>query len=239
MIITIDGTAGSGKSTTAKLVAQRLGYKYIDSGATYRALAFSVKKNGIDPKDENEIVGLSKELKLDFKGERVILDGEDVTEQIRDEEIGKLASLCSIYKGVRKNMVALQRRLAGIQEFDESENSHLPVGRKNVVCEGRDIGTVVFPDAEVKFYIDASIKERAKRRRKELLGRGVYRKTSDIEKDIGERDLQDKTRVHSPLCVPEGAVLINTTNLSIEEEVEKVIKIIKSYQATPDKSGIA
>ena len=212
MIITVDGTAGSGKSKTAKLVAQRLGYKYIDSGATYRALAFLVKKNGIDPKDENEVVGLSEKLELNFNEGRAILDGEDVTEQIRNEEIGKLASFCSIYKRVRENMVALQHRLA-----DE----------ENVVCEGRDIGTVVFPDAEVKFYIDASIKERAKRRRKELLERGIHKKTSDIEKDIGERDLQDKTRVHSPLCVPEGAVVINTTNLSIEEEVEEVIKIIK------------
>ncbi len=212
MIVTIDGTAGSGKSTTAKLVAQRLGYKYIDSGATYRALAFLVKKNGIDPKNENEVARLSRELKLDFKGERVILNGEDVTKQIRNEEIGKLASLCSTYKGVRENMVALQHRLAD---------------KENIVCEGRDIGTVVFPDAEVKFYIDASINERAKRRRKELLEREIHTKTSAIEKDIGERDLQDKTRVHSPLCVPKDANIIDTTNLSIEEEVEKVIEIIK------------
>ncbi len=211
MIVTIDGTAGSGKSTTAKLVAQKLGYKYIDSGATYRALAFSVKKNKIDPKDENKITKLSKKIRIDFQEERVFLNGEDITERIRDEEISKFASFCSIYKRVRENMVTLQRKLAD---------------RKDVVCEGRDIGTVVFPDAEVKIYMDASIEERAKRRTKELIKSGIHKNIIDVERNIKERDLQDKNRIHSPLCVPREAKIIDTTNLSIEEEVEKVIEII-------------
>ncbi len=245
MIITIDGPAGSGKSTIAKLVAQRLGYKYIDSGATYRALALSVKKNEIDSKSENEVVELSIKLELDFKEEKVILNGEDVTEQIRDEEIGNLASFCSTYKEVRINMVALQRKLAGIRNSDKSEGSHLPknkkdshlsVGQENIVCEGRDIGTVVFPNAELKFYIDASIKERATRRRKELLGKEISKRLIDIEKDIEERDLRDKTRTNSPLCVPKNANIIDTTNLNIEEEVEKVIEIIKSYRVVKQSS---
>ena len=245
MIITIDGPAGSGKSTTAKLVAQKLGYKYIDSGATYRALAFLVEKNGIDPKDENEVIRLSREFELDFNEGRAILNGEDVTEQIRYEEIGNLASFCSTYKEVRTNMVVLQRKLAGIQESDESEGSHLPKNlkdshipskEKNVVCEGRDIGTIVFPNAEIKFYIDASIKERAKRRRKELLEKGISKRLIDIEKDIEERDLRDKTRTNSPLCVPKNANIIDTTSFDIEEEVEEVIGIIKSYQVAKQSS---
>jgi cytidylate kinase len=213
MIVTIDGPAGSGKSTTARLVAQRLGFKYIDTGATYRAVAFGVVERKIDPKDKRRVEDLSSTLDIDFKGDRVFLSGKDITEVIKDEEIGKIASLCSTYKGVREKMVALQRRLAR---------------EGNIICEGRDIGTVVFPHAKIKIYMDASIKERAKRRMLELKERGKCKSQEEIERDLKLRDKQDRTRKYAPLRIPKGAIIIDTTNLSIEEEVEEVIKIIKN-----------
>ena len=215
MIVAIDGPAGSGKSTTAKLVAQRLGYKCIDSGATYRAVALAVKRNGVNPKCEALVERLSSRLQIDFKGGKVFLNNEDVTQAIRDEEVGKLASLCATYKGVRENMVSLQRRLADNQP---------------VICEGRDIGTVVFPNADLKIYMDANLPVRAKRRKKELSERGLNKDFKSIIRDLKARDTQDKSRQHSPLRVPEGAFIIDTTNLSIEEEVEKVIKIIMNFK---------
>lgn len=230
MIVTIDGPSGAGKSTTARLVAQRLGFKYIDTGATYRALALAVVRNNIDPKDKLAVERLSTGFEetgdrlpryiIEFEDSKVILNGEDVTHAIRDEEIGKIASICSTYKSVRENMVSLQRKLA----------SPTMGGAKNIVCEGRDIGTVVFPDADIKIYITASIRERAKRRTKELTEKGIYKSIDEIAKDLELRDLRDITREHSPLCVPDGAIIIDTTNLSIEEEVEAVMKIIKEWQ---------
>ncbi|MDI6840344.1 MAG: (d)CMP kinase [bacterium] len=212
MIVAIDGPAGSGKSTTARFVAEKLGYKYIDSGATYRALAIAVKRDKIDPNNKSEVERLSANLNINFRGGKIFLDGDDITNAIRDEEIGKLASLCSTYKGVRENMVKLQRKLANTQ---------------NVVCEGRDIGTVVFPDADLKIYMDAELWIRALRRKRELFKFGIDKDLKSIIEDLKIRDEQDKSRKHSPLKVPVDAVVIDTTNLSIKEEVEKVIEMIK------------
>lgn len=226
MIITIDGTAGSGKSTTAKGVAKRLGFKYIDTGATYRTVALLAIKKGL--RTEKEIVDLSKNIKINFDFvdgiNHTYVNGKDITDEIRAEEVGKFASLISTYKGVRESLVKLQREL----------------GRdSNVVCEGRDIGIVVFPDAEVKIYMTALLSERAKRREKEIevahlcIGRkeAIRRvrrpDATKIKKNLEARDLQDKTREHSPLKVPEGAFIIDTTNMSIEEEINKVIEIIE------------
>ncbi|MBI4722163.1 MAG: (d)CMP kinase [Candidatus Stahlbacteria bacterium] len=238
MIVTIDGPAGSGKSTTARLVAQKLGFKYLDTGATYRAVALAVIRNNIDPKERHAVEHLASELTIDFEEGKVILDGEDITQEIRTEEVGRVASLCATYKGVRENMVTLQRRLA--RSYD-------------VVCEGRDIGTVVFPEAEVKIYLDASLSERAKRRANELvvakfrfrrdklqsrLGgteKGMYSTIEKIEKDLLSRDLQDSQREYSPLRIPEDAVIIDTTNLSIDEEVEAVIKVISNIKNQTSK----
>ena len=213
MIITIDGTAGSGKSTTAREVAKRLGFKYIDTGATYRAVALLYLKNSQRSiVHSRQLIELSKKIKINFKFTNGInhtyVDGKDITDEIRTEKIGKFASLIATYKGVRESLVNLQREL----------------GRNgNVVCEGRDIGTVVFPDAEIKIYMTASLVERAKRRKKEYSV-----PPHNIKKDLKARDLQDKTREHSPLKVPEGAFVIDTTNMSIDEEVEKAIEIIKN-----------
>ncbi|MCK4352652.1 (d)CMP kinase [candidate division WOR-3 bacterium] len=221
MIVTIDGTAGSGKSTTAKLVAKRLGYKYIDTGATYRAVALSVKQNKIEPTNRKKVTALSSELDISFRDEKIFLNDEDVTQAIRTEEIGKLASLCSKYKGVRENMVKLQRRMASGPAL---------MHKCGIVCEGRDIGTVVFPEAEVKIYMDADHHIRTARRLKELREKRVSAKFEEISRDLKSRDIQDKLRQLSPLKVPLGAVIINTTNLSIEEQVEKVIKKISTIK---------
>lgn len=217
MIVTIDGPAGAGKSTTARLVAQRLGFKHIDTGATYRAVALAVIRNNINPKDESTVERLSLEVDIKFDEGKVFLNGSDITQNIRDEEVGKIASFCSTYKGVRKNIVALQRKLA----FESSSN---------IVCEGRDMGTVVFPDAAIKVYLTASLEERAKRRVNELAEKGIYKPIDAVRKDLELRDLQDSSREHSPLRVPDEAITVDTTNLSIEDEVEAVVKIVEDWK---------
>jgi cytidylate kinase len=221
MIVAIDGPASSGKSTTARLVASKLGFRYIDSGATYRAVAIAVMRQGIDPKDGTAVEKLSSGILIELNKERVLLDGEDVTDALRKEEVGRVASLCSAYPGVRKNMVRLQRRLSTKQD---------------VICDGRDIGTVVFPEAEVKIYMDALISERTKRRRLEVESKKTGESVERIEKDMKSRDLQDTTREHSPLRIPEGAIVIDTTNLSIEDEVEAVVKIIEKKRCSERSS---
>jgi cytidylate kinase len=215
MVITIDGPAGSGKSTTAKLVAQKLGFKYLDTGATYRVVALAVLKNNISPSNEQEVEKLVPELNIRFVDTKILLNDEDVSSQIRTEEIGKLASLCSTYKGVRENMVKLQRKIAQNQ---------------SIVCEGRDMGTVVFPNAEIKIYMDANVETRAKRREKELSEKGTPESFESIIESIKSRDKQDSTRKHSPLKIPDGAIIIDTTNLSIEEQATKIIEIGKSRE---------
>jgi cytidylate kinase len=217
MIITIDGTAASGKSTTAMEVARRLGFKYIDTGAMYRALALDLMRKRINPREVNQVEEISRDIKIDFvfrDGENhTFLLNEDVTEKIRDERVGELASLVATYKGVRKNLVSRQREMGK---------------DANVVCEGRDIGTVVFKDAEIKIYMNASINVRATRREKELKERGVERDISIIRDSLRKRDLQDKKRGESPLRVPQNAYIVDTTNLTIEEEIEKVMSIVKA-----------
>jgi len=214
MIVTIDGTSASGKSTTAKEVAKRLGFVYIDTGAMYRAVALYCIENGIDICDKNAVADAS--LKLDIRFElrndlnRIFLNNREITHLIRTEEVGSTSSTIATYKEVRRNLVEKQREM----------------GRKeNVICEGRDIGTVVFKDADVKIYMDADIAERSRRRHREL---GESGDIDSITKAIKKRDEQDKTREESPLRIPDDAVIIDTTCLSIEEEIEKVIEIIRN-----------
>ncbi len=214
MVVTIDGTSASGKSTTARKVAERLGFIYIDTGAMYRAIALYCIENEIDINDRKKGTDVSRKVEMRFEMKNdinhIYLDDRDVTNLIRTEEVGGAASLIATYKGVRKNLVEKQREIG--KEGD-------------VVCEGRDIGTVVFKNAEVKIYMDASLEERAKRRYKELGNRGNIQ---SIVEAIKKRDKQDKTRKESPLKIPEGAFIIDTTNLSIEEEVEKVIEALRN-----------
>ncbi len=217
MIIAIDGPAGSGKSTIAKLLAQRLGFTYIDTGAMYRAVALKVKKNGINPEDKEKIIKILEntkiELKPDKNGVKVFLDGEDVSSLIRTEEIGKIASKIARIPEVRKKLVQLQRELGK--------------KAKNAVIEGRDTGTVIFPDAELKIFMTASPEERAKRRYKELKEKGLNVSYETILREIKERDYLDETRKDSPLKPAKDAVIIDTTGKSLEEVLNQVLSLVE------------
>jgi len=219
-VIAIDGPAGSGKSTVSKLVAERLGFIYIDTGAMYRALTLKVMRKNVDFGAENRIVELSGDLDIkllppDKSGNliRVILDGQDVSEEIRKMEVtGNVKHVAGI-PAVRENMVKLQRRMVG--------------GMNGAVMEGRDIGTVVLPRARYKFYIDASFDERVERRLAELRAKGHPITRSEVAEDVKQRDHTDKTRKVGPLKKAGDAVFIDTTDLSIEEVVTKIIQHVK------------
>lgn len=210
MIVSIDGEAGSGKSTTARLVAKKLGFQYIDTGITYRAVALDAIKKGIDLKNQESIEKLSADINIKIIGEKIFLNEEDVTKELKTEAIGEAASICSTYKLVRKNMVKIQRSMA----------------TNNVICEGRDIGTVVFPNADIKIYMTAKLEERANRRVKELERMGIKKSIAEVINELKKRDNRNSTREIDPLRIPNGAIIIDTTNLTIDEQVNKVIKII-------------
>ena len=208
-IVTIDGPAGAGKSTIAKLLAEKLGYIYIDTGAMYRAVALCVLKNNISLSDNAKITSLANTISLRFEiidGEKHIFSNdEDVTQAIRAPEATRLSSPVSAIHGVRKRLVEMQREMGKTG---------------GIVMEGRDIGTVVFPDAQVKFFITASANERAKRRALELQQSGIDADVNQIASDIRERDLRDSSRTHAPLRQAGDAVLIETDNMSIEQVVD-------------------
>ena len=217
MIIAIDGPAGAGKSTVAKLIAKELGFLYIDTGAMYRALTLKVLENKIDISDIARIIELAKNTRVElrnnqFYSQEVLVDGKDVTAKIRQPRITQFVSDIAKIKGVREVMLALQRNSAK---------------QGNVVLDGRDIGTVVFPNADKKFYIDAEFKERVKRRYKELneLGQNVTLK--DIESDVRNRDTIDSTREFAPLKKAEDATYIDTTNMTVEQVVNELLNYIR------------
>ena len=214
-IIAIDGPSGAGKSTVAKLLAKRLGYVVLDTGAMYRAVAFRAKQTGLCLEDEESLSRLASSLRVTFltRNEelRVLCDGEDITEAIRSPDMSSLASDISKREGVRSALVRMQREM----------------GRAGgVILEGRDIGTVVFPDADVKFYLDADAEERARRRTEELIGKGVKVTFQETLEDVIRRDRSDMTRAISPLRKAKDAVVIDSTHLSVEEVVEKMIHLI-------------
>jgi len=216
LIIAIDGPSGAGKSTVAKSLAKRLGFLYIDTGAMYRSVALRVKEEGIALEDEWALNQLASSLHISFitKGEqtRVLCDGKDVTEGIRTPEISRLASFISKQKGVRKVLVQMQREM----------------GKKGgVILEGRDIGTVVFPDADAKFYLDAEGEERVRRRYHEMVEKGVRIDFKRTQEELIQRDHHDMHRDHSPLKKAEDAVFIDSTRRSVEEVVEEMVQIIK------------
>jgi cytidylate kinase len=214
-IIAIDGTAASGKSTTAKLVAERLGYTYVDTGAMYRALTLEALRLGIDPGNGSELAAHARKITIHLVTEhgelRVRVDGRWVTDQIRSPEVDRHVSQVASHAEVRRVLVSKQRELAK---------------GGGVVCEGRDMGTVVFSDADLKIYMDASVEERAHRRRNQLLKKGIDIPLEHVVEKLKARDTYDIGREHSPLRQAEGAVLIDTTLLSIEEQVEKVLEMV-------------
>lgn len=216
-VIAIDGPAGSGKSTVSKLVARRLGLLYIDTGAMYRALTLKAMRNGIDLKDERALTALAKSTIVDLKETsgvlRICLDGEDVTGSIRTPELTNNVKYIARVPGVREEMVRLQRS----------------IGEKSgAALEGRDIGTVVFPDADYKFYLDADPDERVLRRYKELVASGQAVTLSGIKKDVVARDDSDMKRSVGALRKAPDAIIIDTTKLSIDEVVKKVLSYINT-----------
>jgi CMP/dCMP kinase len=212
-VIAIDGPAGSGKSTTARLVAERLGFLHVDTGAMYRAFTLKVLEHNVDPEDSEavaELVGSTRvELRRTGLELRVILDGRDVTERIRDSEVTRSVSAVSKIRSVRQAMVKQQRALGTSDD---------------VVLEGRDIGTVVFPDAELKIFLVASLEARSTRRRKELEDKGVKVELDVVRKEMTDRDRIDSTREESPLKPALDAIRLDTSGLTIEEQVEFVVK---------------
>ncbi|MDY5103476.1 MAG: (d)CMP kinase [Agathobacter sp.] len=215
--IAIDGPAGAGKSTIAKRLAKELGYIYVDTGAMYRAMAYYFLKNHISAEDENRIAAACEHVDITIRyqdGEQqVILNGENVNGVIRNEEVGNMASSTSVYPVVRKKLVELQQQLAV---------------KENVIMDGRDIGTVVLPNADVKIYLTASSKVRAKRRYDELTSKGEVCDLEQIEQDIIDRDYRDMNRETSPLKQADDAVLLDSSDLDIDGVVEKMKEIIKS-----------
>ncbi len=219
LVIAIDGPSGAGKSTTARLLAERLGYIYIDTGAMYRAIGWKAKQEGIDPKNEEKLAGLCGRtqvtIKKDNSDPRFYVDGHDVSGEIRTPEMGMMASAVSKSPSVRARLLTLQRDL----------------GRAGgVVMDGRDIGTVVFPDAEVKFYLDASAEERGLRRYQELTAKGMDVDLARITQEIRERDQQDSTRSLAPLRKADDALLIDSTDLNINEVLEAMLAAIQKVK---------
>ena len=217
LTIAIDGPSSAGKSTVAKALAKRLGYIYIDTGAMYRSVALSVKEKSISPEDEPAVSKLAPSLHLSLIPEgdqiRVFCDEQDVTEAIRTPEISRLASYISKQKGVREALVRMQREM----------------GKEGgAILEGRDIGTVVFPDAEAKFYLDAEGDERARRRYEEMVDKGVKADLKETREELVQRDHHDMHRTHSPLKKAKDAVYIDSTHRSVEEIVEEMTRIVKS-----------
>ena len=214
--IAIDGPAGAGKSTIAKKLAADLGYVYVDTGAMYRAMAYYFLQNGIDAKDEKAIADACPKVDVTIQYvdgvQQVILNGENVNGVIRKEEVGNMASATSVYPVVRTKLVDLQRQLAA---------------RENVIMDGRDIGTVVLPNANVKIFLTASSKVRAQRRFDELTAKGVACNIDEIEKDIIDLDYRDMHRETSPLKQADDAVLLDSSNLDIDGVVAAMKKIIE------------
>lgn len=213
--IAVDGPAGAGKSTIAKLVAKQLGYIYVDTGAMYRALAFYFLNQNIEASDETKIAEACKQATVSIRYvdgvQQVLLNGEDVSGKIRTEEVGNMASATSGYPVVRAHLLSLQKDLAA--NYD-------------VIMDGRDIGTCILPNAEVKIFLTASSSIRAKRRYKELVEKGIMCNLEEIEQDIIERDDRDMNRAIAPLKQAEDATLVDASNMTIEETVQAIVALV-------------
>lgn len=214
--IAIDGPAGAGKSTIARKAAKKLGFLYVDTGALYRAIGLFMLRKGVDPGDAHSVIPLLKSISvsLEYRGgeQRVILCGEDVSDQIRTDDVSLAASRVSPIPEVRSFLFSLQRDIAKAN---------------NVVMDGRDIGTVVLPDARVKIFLTASAEERAKRRYLQLLHNGVKADYDEVLKDLKQRDYNDTHRAVSPLKRADDAVLLDTTNDSLEQSIARLVGIVE------------
>lgn len=215
--VAIDGPAGAGKSTIAKLVAKEKGYIYVDTGAMYRGLAIHFLDQGIEAEETDKIIEACKDAEVTIKYEdgvqQVYLNGKNITARLRDEEVGNMASKSSPIPQVRAKLLELQQSLARTQD---------------VIMDGRDIGTCVLPNADVKVFLTASVETRAKRRYDELNEKGIACDLSEIAKDIAERDERDMTREIAPLKQAEDAVLVDSSDMTIDEVVAKIVRLCEA-----------
>ncbi len=210
--IAIDGPSASGKSTVAKQLCQKLGYVHLDTGAMYRCVALYSLKNGLDINDENKLKKALKDIRIDLTGDgKVYLNGQDVSQEIRTDKISQQASIVSANRYVREHLVAMQQKMAE---------------KKGFIMDGRDIGTVVLPNAELKIYLTASSEARAKRRYLENKQRGIDSNLVQLQNEIAERDYRDMHRKISPLKKADDAILIDSSNLNKDEVVAKIMKLI-------------
>jgi cytidylate kinase len=208
-VIAIDGPSGAGKSTVAKIIAEKLGFQFLDTGALYRAVALYLRTKEINPENrDDEILDILRNVTINFSNDKVFLNGKDVTDQIRTTEIGHYASVFSTRKPVRDFLFNVQRKAARSSD---------------IVAEGRDMTTVVFPDAWKKFYLDASLESRAKRRFLQLRQQGIDISMEEALKDVRERDIRDSSRDIAPLKKADDAIYIDTTDLTLKEVVEKIL----------------
>ena len=208
MVIAIDGPSASGKGTVARQVAERLGFVFLDSGALYRLVALRALRSGIDPGDEARVSGLARTLDCAFEGERILLDGDSVESALRTEDVSAAASRVAALPAVREALLERQRTFR--------------TGR-GLVADGRDMGSVVFPDAALKVYLTATPEERAKRRYKQLIEKGIDARLAPLLQDINERDARDAARAVAPLRRCDDAKLLDTTGLTVEQAVQQVL----------------
>lgn len=225
-VVTIDGPAAAGKSTTARAVAARLGFLYLDTGALYRAVALKVLENGVSPDDAQAVERCVGETTIELAGSpgdtRVLLDGADVTPAIRTPAVSELASRLAAQPAVRRALGAIQRRIA--------EDGP-------AVAEGRDLGTVVFPEARVKIYLDADLETRARRRHRELQARAIPATLEQVRGDLERRDARDRERAEAPLRPAADAVVVDTSGMDAEAQIEAVLAAVRAHPDCPVAEG--
>lgn len=213
LLIAIDGPAGSGKGTIAKIVSKKLNLNYLDSGAIYRLIAYAAIREKINLNDIESLLILLKKIDIDFDEDQIFVDSFDVSDHIRNEEVGRAASVIAKYADLRKELLTFQRN------FFQGNG---------LVAEGRDMTTVVFPDAHIKIYLDASVEERVKRRHKQLILKGKGVSIQILRKNIIARDKQDKERTYSPLLKADDAIILDTNHLDIDQTVTKITELVFS-----------
>ena len=219
MKIAVDGPAGAGKSSIAKAIAHELGFVYIDTGAMYRAIGLAAVRKGIDTKDQQSVISILDQVRIELQhdqhGQQIYLDGENVSQEIRMPEISVAASNVAVIPAVRLKLVELQRVLAK---------------QGNVIMDGRDIGTYVLPDAQIKIFLTASVEARARRRHAELMEKGIASTLEDVTIDMKYRDQNDSGRDFAPLKPADDSILVDSTDMSLQETIDKILSIVSERQ---------